>query len=113
VRRMLVDPSGHESVAPEGLAAEWAAANGCTPTPEIDFVRRGPGTIPVHRLTWTPENRDGRSVVLYRIDGGGHGWPGGKQYLPARLIGRIPQHLDATAIVLDFARASARLTAAR
>jgi len=48
-------------------------------------------------------------VVLYRIDGGGHGWPGARQYLPARLIGRTPQNLDATAIVLDFARAAAAL----
>jgi hypothetical protein len=29
-------------------------------------------------------------VVLYRIEGGGHGWPGGPLFLPARVIGPIP-----------------------
>jgi polyhydroxybutyrate depolymerase len=31
-------------------------------------------------------------VVLYRIEGGGHGWPGGPQFLPARVVGPIPRH---------------------
>jgi len=41
-------------------------------------------------------------VVLYRIEGGGHGWPGDPQYLPARVIGRISRRLDATKILLDM-----------
>jgi len=41
-------------------------------------------------------------VVLYRIEGGGHGWPGGPQYLRAPVIGRIPRHLDATGILLEM-----------
>jgi len=44
-------------------------------------------------------------VVLYRIEGGGHGWPGGPQYLPARVIGRVPRHLDASEILLDMVTA--------
>jgi len=40
-------------------------------------------------------------VVVYRIQGGGHGWPGGPQYLPARVVGLIPRHLDATGILLN------------
>jgi polyhydroxybutyrate depolymerase len=44
-------------------------------------------------------------VVLYRIEGGGHGWPGGPQYLQARIIGPIPRHLDATGILLDMVTA--------
>jgi polyhydroxybutyrate depolymerase len=113
VGRILVDPSGHDSVPPEALAAEWAAINGCVAVPDRDEVRRGPGTVPVERMTWAPATAAGCSVVLYRIDGGGHGWPGGKQYLPARLIGRIPQHLDATEMVLSFARSAIELTAVR
>jgi polyhydroxybutyrate depolymerase len=106
VRKTLLDPSGHESVAPEALAAEWATINNCAPVPLVEAVPRAPGTLAVERLTWVPARPESRPVVLYRIEGGGHGWPGGKQYLPPRLIGRIPQHLDGTAIVLDFARAA-------
>ena len=45
---------------------------------------------------------DGPPVVLYRIEGGGHGWPGGPQYLPARGGGPIPRQLDATQILLNM-----------
>jgi len=31
-----------------------------------------------------------------------HGWPGGPQYRPARVIGRVPWHLDASEILLDM-----------
>jgi len=41
--------------------------------------------------------------VLYRIEGCGHGWPGGPQYLPKRWVGRIPRDLDATGILLSHA----------
>ncbi len=43
-------------------------------------------------------------VVLYRIEGGGHAWPGGPQFLPARVIGPIPRQLDAIGILLDMVR---------
>jgi hypothetical protein len=41
-------------------------------------------------------------VVLYRIEGGGHGWPGGPQVRPARFTGPIPRHLDAAGILLEM-----------
>jgi Bacterial regulatory proteins, luxR family/Tetratricopeptide repeat len=61
------------------------------------------GDPPTVRLTWSaPGGAHFRPpVVLYRIEGGGHGWPGGPQYLPARVTGRVPRHLDATKILLD------------
>jgi len=104
VAKFLIDPSGHDSVGPERLAAEWAAVNGCHPIPEIDDVETDPGDPLVRRMSWLPADPAGAPVIYYRMDGGGHGWPSGKQYLPIKLIGMIPQHFDATAIVLDFAR---------
>ena len=58
--------------------------------------------FPVVHQAWSPEAADGATVELYRIEGGGHGWPNGRQYLPTRLIGMIPQGFDATGIVLRF-----------
>jgi poly(3-hydroxybutyrate) depolymerase len=60
-----------------------------------------PGDPAVTTRTWTAPGC--HPVALYRIDGGGHGWPGGPQFLPARIIGQIPQHLDATGILLGMA----------
>jgi len=100
----------------EAVVADWATANcttgngitggAITPTggiarPSIEDLPGGPGSLPVTRKTWT---RPGcHAATLYRIDGGGHGWPGGPQFMPARAIGPITKHLDATGLLLDMA----------
>ena len=55
---------------------------------------------PMNRLSWAAPGRP--RVVVYRLEGAGHGWPGGPWYAPALLVGRIPASLDATGIVLEF-----------
>ena len=45
-----------------------------------------PRDLPVTLMSWRAQ--DAPPVFLYRIEGGGHTWPGGGQYLPARIIGR-------------------------
>ncbi|HEX4834514.1 MAG TPA: hypothetical protein VH478_25865 [Trebonia sp.] len=99
---------GEEVVAgAEETCADWAAANGVTGWPSVADLPAAPGEPAVTRKTWTGPGC--RPVTLYRVDEGGHGWPGGPQFLPARVIGQIPRHLDATGILLDMA---ARETAA-
>jgi polyhydroxybutyrate depolymerase len=41
-------------------------------------------------------------VRLYRIEGGGHTWPGGLAYAPEFLVGKVSQELDAAAEVARF-----------
>jgi len=95
----------------EQVAADWGAANGIavggvTATgsfarPVIEELPTVAGDLPVTRKTWT---RPGcHPVTLYRIDGGGHGWPGGPRSTPARAIGPTALHLDATGLLLDMA----------
>lgn len=55
----------------------------------------------VEKLQWT-HDITGVSVVLYRIVGGGHTWPGAKPYLAEALIGRTSQELDATEAIWHF-----------
>ncbi|MBI1770554.1 MAG: esterase [Bacteroidetes bacterium] len=43
-------------------------------------------------------------VHLIRIEGGGHTWPGGKQYLGKRLVGRVCRDFYATTEVWNFFR---------
>jgi len=45
---------------------------------------------------------DGTSVELATVHGGGHGWPGARQYLPKRLVGVVSQAFDANASIWDF-----------
>jgi polyhydroxybutyrate depolymerase len=100
----------------EAVVADWATANGIaghittgggvTATgriarPSIEELPAAPGDLPVTRKAWA---RPGcHPATLYRIDGGGHGWPGGSQLTPAPAIGPITRPLDATGLLLDMA----------
>lgn len=86
----------------ETVAGDWASGNGIRSGPAVEELPGQPGDPPVTRMTWAAPGC--HPVELYRIDGGGHGWPGGPQYLPARVIGPIPRHLDATGILLRMTK---------
>jgi polyhydroxybutyrate depolymerase len=90
------DPRSERRTVPvETVARDWAAGNGISGEPVCERLAPAPGDPPVTRLTWSAPGCP--PVVLYRIEGGGHGWPGGPQ-----AIGPIPRHLDATGILLDM-----------
>jgi polyhydroxybutyrate depolymerase len=96
-------PAERRAAPAEAVARDWAAGNGITGEPAVAPLPEVAGDPPVTRLTWSAPGC--LPVVLYRIEGGGHGWPGGPQFLPARVIGPIPRHLDATGILLDLVTA--------
>ncbi len=56
------------------------------------------------RVSWTrwnsPPNR--AEVLLYTIEGGGHTWPGGAQFLPVNVIGNVDRDFIATQAIWDF-----------
>jgi polyhydroxybutyrate depolymerase len=52
--------------------------------------------------------RDSTEVVLYRLEGAGHTWPGGTQYLPRRVIGGVCRDLDGAEVIWAFFRRHAR-----
>lgn len=76
-------------VGVEQTMAEWAAILGCegstTEEALADTAQDGTSTV---RLTWT-----GCAAPLQhlRIDGGGHAWPDGYQYLREGTIGVVPR----------------------
>ena len=98
--------AGAEQVVADWTAANGIAVGGVTVTgsfarPVIEELPAAPGELLVTRKTWT---RPGcHPVTLYRIDGGGHGWPGGPQLTPARAAGPAAPPLDATGLLLDMA----------
>jgi polyhydroxybutyrate depolymerase len=44
----------------------------------------------------------GREVIEYVIEGGGHSWPNGPQYLPAALVGAVSHQIDGSAVIWEF-----------
>ncbi|MFC1502555.1 alpha/beta hydrolase family esterase [bacterium] len=45
---------------------------------------------------------EGTNVVLYRVEGGGHTWPGGRQYLGKWLIGKTSRDINACDEIWEF-----------
>ncbi len=93
-------PGENVAAGTETVAADWAAGNGIMSGPANEELPVPADDLPVTRKTWSATAC--RSVTLYRIEGGGHGWPGGPQLRPAPVIGPVARHLDATGILLDL-----------
>jgi polyhydroxybutyrate depolymerase len=74
----------------------WAARNQCASTPKVTEPATG-----VTCETYTP-CEGGAEVTLYRIEGGGHTWPGGYQYLPKMIVGETNRSVSASQIIWDF-----------
>jgi polyhydroxybutyrate depolymerase len=84
----------------------WAQIDGCGEKPsveELPDVDPKDGTR-VKRTTYS-KGKNGTEVVLYSIEGGGHTWPGGNQYLPERVIGKVCRDVEATPILWQFFKA--------
>jgi polyhydroxybutyrate depolymerase len=78
----------------------WRDRNGCTgesASEEIDEVDDGTRVV---KTTWP--GCGGADVVLYRIEGGGHTWPSGGQYLPESLVGRVTREIDGAVEAWSF-----------
>lgn len=88
----------------EEAARRWAALNGGREPVREPLPADGKDRCGGLRTIY-PGGRDGSEVTLVRLDGGGHTWPGGAQYLPQRLIGRVCRDFDATVLIWDFFKA--------
>jgi polyhydroxybutyrate depolymerase len=78
----------------------WAIAGRCKPTPQITDLGNG-----VLRESYEP-CEGGHNVVLYRVGGAGHSWPGGENLLPARVIGEVNQSWNASLAIWEFFQTS-------
>ena len=83
-------------VGVDAWASFWVANNSASPAPRVSAI--GPDTTV---RTWsgaTPRS----DVVFYRVDGAGHTWPDGIQYLPRLIIGPTSHSFDASATIWQF-----------
>jgi polyhydroxybutyrate depolymerase len=85
-------PGGLPVQPAEQTAGGWAAHNGCTSGPQETTL----GTQVV-RLDWAA---CAEPVVMYRIVGGGHTWPGARIAVPR--LGLTTRQIEATALVTQF-----------
>ena len=89
-----------QMVSSPDTAAFWAARNGCGAASEAALPDAVSDGTTVTQLTYScPSNQ----VTLYRINGGGHTWPGSAADAP-RFIGAVSRDIDATQTMIAFFR---------
>ncbi len=84
----------------------WIEKNGCRKTPVVSEIPDQEFDDGCHVFVskWSG-GRDDSEVWLYRVDGGGHTWPNGPQYLPEERIGKLCRDFDASETIWDFFKA--------
>lgn len=95
------------AISANSMADKWRSADGCQGDPSAQ-VLPGVGDGTVVRRFDSASCAASSEVVFYQIDGGGHTWPGGKQYLPKAVIGSTTGALDGSEVIAQFFLAHAR-----
>ena len=83
-------------ISTDDYLAFWKERNGCEnqePTIELPNKNKWDGTT-VAITTYT-NCETGGALKFFKIIGGGHTWPGGKQYLRKKLVGNTSQEINA------------------
>ena len=93
-------------LAVEDSVRRWVAADGCPAEPQTWPAIMGADGHTATRLAWGP-CRDGVEVVLWRLTGAGHVWPGAASYFP-RLLGPPTTVIDANEEMWKFFERFAR-----
>jgi polyhydroxybutyrate depolymerase len=97
-------------VSVEAAVAKRVQLNNCSTQPQVtQLPNRAPldGTR-IQRSAYR-NCTDGAVVDYYLVEGGGHTWPGGLQYLPPRMIGKTSQDMNASNVLWAFFKQFQRL----
>jgi polyhydroxybutyrate depolymerase len=99
--------------AAEAVVAEWARHDRCPPTPSESPARTSSDDVrqSATRSTWGP-CADGAEVVLWRLHGSGHVWPGAPWTLRSWFIGPATSVIDVREEMWRFFRRFTRPEAA-
>jgi polyhydroxybutyrate depolymerase len=85
------------------MIAKWVNHNGCAAEPAVTD-RRTDRAARGHTATKFVYSkcRDGAEVVLWKLTGAGHVWPGGKQKVMERILGPSTDIIDANQEMWNF-----------
>jgi polyhydroxybutyrate depolymerase len=97
--------SGGMILSAKDSAKAWARLDGCSTNPAQDTLpAKSSEGLDTHREIYSGCQQNA-AVALYSVVGGGHTWPGGKQYLPQFLIGKTSRDLNANEVIWQFFQA--------
>ncbi|HUL17072.1 MAG TPA: PHB depolymerase family esterase [Terriglobales bacterium] len=93
-----------ENISLAAATRFWCGFDHTRPTPVSETL---PGRVQdgthIYRDVWAG-GLDHTEVVVYTVVGGGHGWPGGPQYLPKMIVGKVSSQIDASRVIWNFFR---------
>lgn len=96
-------------VATEEVVEMWVERNGITSEPTVtDLPNKSTSDDSQVEFRLWKGGKHGTAVALYKVIGGGHTVPGGMQYLPQRLIGRVNRDIEGFETMWQFFRGYAR-----
>ncbi len=78
------------------LIDKWVRLLGCPSGSRVVYDKDD-----VRGIAYSPCNK-GSELVFYSIDEMGHTWPGGKNRLPERLVGKSSDSINATDVIWEF-----------
>ena len=92
-----------EILSTSATVDRYRELNGCGETPTVTQL---PDKEPYDGTTTQMDTysgcRNGGEVILVTVTGGGHTWPGGTQFLPVEMIGRVSRDFNASEMIFDF-----------
>lgn len=93
---------GNVTLSVDETIAFWCAVDNIT-TPPVETVWGGTTLDPteVHRYVYSG-GTNGTQVILFKVVGGGHTWPGGPQYASELAIGKVTTHIDGSAQIWRY-----------
>ena len=93
---------GRRIYSQQEIINKWVALDHCNTKPVITNIpdKAHDGTSIIKEEYINPES--GFKVVGYTINGGGHTWPGGWQYLPKFIVGKTTKNLNACKVIWEF-----------
>jgi polyhydroxybutyrate depolymerase len=99
-----------QSVSALETVSFWVRANGCSAAPvHSDLPDADPQDGTRVYLESYANCASGTAVQFYTVEGGGHTWPGGLQYLPEGMVGKTSRDIDANQVIWRFFSEHTRL----
>jgi polyhydroxybutyrate depolymerase len=81
----------------------WVSHNGCSAPADISWLPdMDPNDGTRVKKTVYGQCLQGAEMALYEIQGGGHTWPSGPQYLPESFIGKTSRDFRASEVIWKF-----------
>jgi polyhydroxybutyrate depolymerase len=97
-------------VSVEKTVDYWVRHNQCIAPPQTGpLPDQDPADGTVTTVTTWRNAQELCAVALYTVQDGGHTWPGGRQYLPQRYVGKTCRDFDAAEVIWDFFKPHGRV----